>query len=391
MKRGLNSNDVKIGNRSKVLKILRSERQISRKDISDRLGLTKSAITGIISELIEENIIIETGCQETGAIGRNKIQLELNKSYGYVLGLSICETHLTLLLTNILGETIDTYAYEFLDNKKYSYDELVELVVDKSLLLVWNNGIEKQRVIGLGIGYIGEMDTIDVHAIEEKLKEWLKLDVVSANNVKALAMSQMDFTNQMSSEDFLFVKYGPGLGMSIVQSGRIIDGFENRAGEIGHTIVDMNADTSCRCGRKGCLESLISEKGIIRDIEKYGETYQSLIINRKLSIIDYSRVNELIRSGDQAITNIFEPRYDYFAKALANVIVLFNPEYVCVYGAIFNQSVIFDMIKSRVDAYLGANTKSRIKLSTLDPGNNAIGSAALALRNLFYNVGGIKA
>jgi len=119
--------------------------------------------------------------------------------------------------------------------------------------------------------------------------------------------------------------------------------------------------------------------------------YQSLIINRKLSIIDYSRVNELIRSGDKVIINIFEPRYDYFAKALANVIVLFNPEYVCVYGAIFNQSVIFDMIKSRVDAYLGANTKSRIKLSTLDPGNNAIGSAALALRNLFYNVGGIKA
>ena len=391
MKRGLNSNDVKIGNRSKVLKILRSESQISRKDISDRLGLTKSAITGIISELMDENIIIETGCQETGAIGRNKIQLELNKSYGYVLGLSICETYLTLLLTNILGETIDTYAYEFLDNKKYSNDELVELVVEKSLLLVWNNGIERQRVIGLGIGYIGEMDTIDVHAIEEKLKKLLKLDVVAANNVKALAMSQMDFTNQMSSEDFLFVKYGPGLGMSIVQNGRIIDGFENRAGEIGHTIVDMKADTTCRCGRKGCLESLISEIGIIRDIEKYGEMYQSLIINRKLSIIDYGRVNELIRSGDKVIINIFEPRYDYFAKALANVIVLFNPEYVCVYGAIFNQSVIFDMIKSRVDAYLGANTKSRIKLSTLDPGNTAIGSAALALRNLFYNVGGIKA
>lgn len=390
MTKGLNSSDVKIGNRSKILKILRSEKQISRKDLSDQLGLTKSAITGIISELIDEKIIIETGCQETGAIGRNKIMLELNKSFGYVLGLSICETHLTLLLTNILGETIDSYEYEFVDDKVYTTDELIELVIDKSILILWNNGVDKYHVIGLGIGYIGQMESVDIRKIETELHQRLKLEVVSDNNVKALAMSQMDFTNQMSSEDFLFVKYGPGLGMSIVQNGKIIDGYEHRAGEIGHTIVDMNANTSCRCGRKGCLESLISEKGIIKDIEKLGESYKGLIINKKLSIIDYVKVNELIKTGDQAVSGLFEPRYDYFAKALANVIILFNPEYVCVYGAIFNQPVIFDMIKSRVDAYLGANTKSRIKLSSLNPSNDAIGSAALALRHLFYSVGGIQ-
>lgn len=390
MKKGLNSNDVKIGNRRKVLKILRNEKQVSRKDLSDQLGLTKSAITGIISELIDERIIVETGFQETGAIGRNKIMLELNKSFGYVLGLSICETHLTLLIANVLGETLDVYEYEFIDEKVYTNQELIELVVEKSIMLLWNNSIDRNHVIGLGIGYIGQMDTMDIKKIENELSERLKLSVVSENNVKALAMSQMDFTNEMMSEDFLFVKYGPGLGMSIVQNGRIIDGFENRAGEIGHTIVDMNANTSCRCGRKGCLESLISEKGIIKDIQKLGEAYKPLIINQKLSIIDYAHVNELIESGDQAICDIFEPRYDYFAKALANVIILFNPEYVCVYGAIFNQPTIFGMIKSRVDSYLGANTKSRIKLSSLDPSNNAIGSAALALRYLFYNVGGIN-
>lgn len=387
-KKGLNQSDVKIRNRSKVLRILRNQRDISRKDISDQMGLTKSAISSIISEMIDEKIIIETGSRETGVVGRNKILLELNKNCGYVLGLSISETYMTLLITNVLGETIDIYFHEFHEDDSYDDAGIIDLIVEKSLHLLWAKGIEKKAVFGMGIGYIGEMENMNITYIKAQISERLKLTIISDNNVKTLAMSQMDFSFKDTSENFLFVKYGPGLGMVIVQNGTIIDGIDHKAGEIGHTVVDIDADTSCRCGRKGCLESLISEKRIVNDIEKLGPEYSHLIINKNLFIIDYKSVNKLLEIENKHITTIFEQRYDYFAKSLANSIILFNPEYICVYGSIFSQPKIFEMINSRVNEYLGTNTKAVIKLSNLDPNNSAIGPAALVLRKLFYDVGG---
>ncbi|NDL67001.1 ROK family transcriptional regulator [Anaerotalea alkaliphila] len=387
-KKGLNANHVKMQNRSKILRILRNEREISRKDLSDQMSLTKAAITGIVGEMMEEELIVERGYQESGVIGRKKVLLEINRKFGYVLGLSISETHFVLSLNNILAETIDTHFHAFDGEAQYEEEELVGQVVEKSLRILWDNGIDKSAVLGFGISYIGVKDNLHMGQIEEKIKSSLQLRVVSENNVKALAIAQMDFARQMMSEDFLFVKYGPGLGMSIIQNGRIVYGHNNTAGEIGHTLVDTDADTTCRCGRRGCLESLISEKGIVKDIERLGEPYSHLVLDRKLYTIDYPKVNELMEKGDGTIINIFEPRYDYFAKALVNSIILFDPEYVCVYGQIFNQRAILEMIREKVDAYLGVHTKVKIKLSNLDPKNSALGPAALALRTFFYDSGG---
>ena len=389
-KKGLNSNEVKRRNRSKVLKILRNGKNISRKDLSDLMGLTKAGISTIISEMIEEGVILETGSQENGSLGRNKITLEINKQFGYVIGLSLTETHLTLLVSNVIGETVDVF------NQAYSQMDctdmvcVLNLVIEKTLYLLWSNNIDRDLVLGFGIGYIGGLRNFDINYLQNGIIERLRIDVISDNNVKALAMSHMDFSQHESSDNFLFVKYGPGLGMAIVQKGSIVEGFEKRAGEIGHTIVAPHMETTCRCGRKGCLESLISEKGIIKDLESLGDGYVELIIDKNRSIIDYEKVNEKMKAEDQNILSIFEYRYDYFAKSLANSIILINPNHVCVYGSIFRQDKIFNMIQSRVNDYLGTNTEVNFQLSNLDPENDALGSVALALRYRFYNTGAYR-
>ena len=305
-KKGLNSNEVKRRNRSKVLKILRNGKNISRKDLSDLMGLTKAGISTIISEMIEEGVILETGSQENGSLGRNKITLEINKQFGYVIGLSLTETHLTLLVSNVIGETVDVF------NQAYSQMDctdmvcVLNLVIEKTLYLLWSNNIDRDLVLGFGIGYIGGLRNFDINYLQNGIIERLRIDVISDNNVKALAMSHMDFSQHESSDNFLFVKYGPGLGMAIVQKGSIVEGFEKRAGEIGHTIVAPHMETTCRCGRKGCLESLISEKGIIKDLESLGDGYVELIIDKNRSIIDYEKVNEKMKAEDQNILSIFE-------------------------------------------------------------------------------------
>ena len=353
------------------------------------MELSKAAITSIISEMIEEKIIKESGSQETG-VGRHKIQLEIDKNTGYALGLSISRNSITLLISNLLGESVDSYFYEFQENEDCSSPKIVDLIIDKSMTLLWNNNIDRSLVLGMGISYIGELDTINIANISNQISERLKLDVITENNVKALAMYQMDFGLDNNSEDFLFVKYGPGLGMAVVQNGAIIQGADHRAGEIGHTVADIKANTTCRCGRKGCLESLISEEGIVKEIADSWPHFEHLIKNKHLAYIDYSLVDELLRENNEDIKTIFERRYDYLAKALANAIILFNPKYLYLYGSIFSKSCIFKLISDRVYDYLGIKNKTVIKLSDLDPNNAAIGSTALVLRENFYYRGGVK-
>lgn len=389
-KKGLNSDEVKKRNRSKILRILRNGKNISRKDLSDQMQLTKAGITTIISEMINEGVILETGSQENSGLGRNKITLEINKQFGFVLGLSLAETHLTLLVSNVLGEKVDVFTQFYSQPSNIETERVIDLVIDKTLYLLWNNNIDKRLVLGFGIGYIGGLKNIDLKKVKYEIEDRLKIKVVADNNVKALAMSQMDFAQQEESENFLFVKYGPGLGMAIVQKGYIMEGIDNRAGEIGHTIIDPSIETNCRCGRRGCLESLISEKGIIKELEEKGDKYLSLILDKSRSIIDYQQVNRLLELEDQTILSIFGPRYDYFAKSLANSIILFNPEHVCLYGSIFDQGKIFEMICSLVRDYLGTNTEVKLKLSNLDSSNSAMGSVALALRHQFYNKGAYR-
>mgnify|MGYP001168700254 CR=1 FL=1 len=388
--RGINQSGLKISNRNKVLRILRQGKSVSRKDISDKTGLTKAAISGIVSEMIEENIVIEKGSRETGTAGRKKIILELNKNYGYVLGVSITDAHLICVISNVLGETIDVLYHELEPDQLNNMDNFVDLIIEKSFYILWKNSYPRDCIMGMGIGYIGSLDEIKIGVIEDSVRQRLHIPVLTVNNVKALAMSQMDLYYEETSENFLFVKYGPGLGMSIVRNGSIIDGVNNKAGEIGHTIVDINKKTTCRCGRSGCLESLSSEKGIVKEIEALGEKYKDLIIDKSLTIIDYEKVNRYIKANDKKILDIFEPRYNYFAKALANSVILFDPEYVSLYGNVFSQPELFEMISNLVNAYLGPKTKVIMTLSNLDPRNSAIGPASYALRELFYHSGGYQ-
>jgi len=388
--KGLNSSDMKIRNRSRVLKLLIKKNELSRKGIADYMGLTKAAISRIVAELIDEKIIKEKGIQETGALGRNKILLELNKKLGYVLGLSLCEDHLMLIITDVSGGIVGTCLHEFEYHTDFDEMEMINLIANKSLQLLWEHGIDKCSVFGFGISYIGEMDNININMISSGIQNRLGLSVIAENNVRALAMYEMDFVRDLTSNNFLFIKYGPGLGMTIVQNEKVIEGINSRAGEIGHTIMDSAADTTCRCGRRGCLESLISEKGVVKDIEKKGGLYSPLILNNKLALIDYRQASIMIENKDQFILSIFEKRFDYLAKTIANAIILLDPGFVCVYGAIFRQKIILDIIIKKINTYIAENIESKIIVSDLDPGNLALGSATLVIRNVFFNSGGYR-
>ena len=73
--------DIKISNRSAILRLLHEEGAMSRKQIAARLKLTPATITVIINELMSEGILVEgISVPNAGAAGRREVMVEISRS-----------------------------------------------------------------------------------------------------------------------------------------------------------------------------------------------------------------------------------------------------------------------------------------------------------------------
>ena len=78
---------------------------ISRAELARQLGLTRSAVTTIINDLMKKGIIQEAA-KETGASGRPRTPLTISPDAGYVAGIDIGATHLRIALANFAAQVI---------------------------------------------------------------------------------------------------------------------------------------------------------------------------------------------------------------------------------------------------------------------------------------------
>src|SRR3954471_4410566 len=94
------------------------------------------------------------------------------------------------------------------------------------------------------------------------------LPVALGHDVRAAAGAEAALGAGRGADDVLFVAIGTSIGGAIVAGGRPYGGAHDRAGEIGHTVVDPDGPP-CACGARGCVEALASAAAIER---AYAET-----------------------------------------------------------------------------------------------------------------------
>jgi glucokinase len=130
---------------------------------------------------------------------------------------------------------------------------------------------------------------------------------------------------------------GTGIGGGVVIDGSIYKGTTKSAGEIGHTVLDLDSEHICPCGQRGCFEALASRKSIARDIH-----------NRKVGREDYGELwdpenlgsNEIVyyyEKGDPDTVAVVDEAARICGKAVFNVLHEFNPEMVILSGGFIKQ------------------------------------------------------
>ena len=117
---GINLGNVRIENRSAILKLLNDQGAMSRKDIALALGLTPATVTLICTELLSAGLLYEKGeAEEEKRAGRKKVLIDINYQYRFVLCISIEPEDTCITISDLKGavtasQTLKTVSYTHL-------------------------------------------------------------------------------------------------------------------------------------------------------------------------------------------------------------------------------------------------------------------------------------
>jgi glucokinase len=248
-------------------------------------------------------------------------------------------------------------------------------------------------LVGVGVGapngnfYTGKIEqapnlgwkNVDVISM---LKAWYSFPILLTNDANAAAFGEMLFGAAKGMKDFIIITLGTGVGSGIVSNGQLIYGHDGFAGEIGHTIVDLNGRL-CGCGRRGCLETYASATGICRTIDQLLQTTQmpSELRSLKREEITSKRIFEAAQCGDKLALEAFELTGKILGLKLADAVAHTSPEAIILFGGLAAAGdLIFKPTKKYMEEYMLNIFKDKVRLlpSSLPKGNAAVlGSAAL--------------
>ncbi|MBR5637516.1 MAG: ROK family transcriptional regulator [Pseudobutyrivibrio sp.] len=354
MSTGINMTQVKRRNRSLVLKYLNRVGPVSRKDMADAVGLTSASVTNICNELISEGLIQEVGVDdETKGVGRRKVFIDIDYDSRYVIAFNIEADLSTVALCNLAGDVVQKKTVET-DKSLSPEDFLKKLSSIAKKIVSGQSDYLKSKISAVSVGIVGPIDKatgVSWHAygiwenaveVKDILEKALKLPCYVENNVNAITKATMLLGIGRKYDNLHIIKWGPGVGSTIVINGEIYEGINGRAAELGHVIIEKDG-LRCSCGKRGCLETRVSINALNKIAPFEKQDFYKAYINSKA---------EKRKAFDDAI--------DIFARSIVNTITLFAPEHVILSGYLFMEDGIRKRVIETCEKYAKTLEKSTI-------------------------------
>lgn len=338
---GSNTGTIKSNNIRLLLNCIKHKPQ-SRAEISKTTGLSKSAVTTIIKQLIDEGIVYEVGA-ETTQMGRHPITLDIVKNYKYAMGILFHRKRVAVCIANLKLETV---AERFADIESFaSAEEALDWAYNEGISLLVGRGIKAEDCAGISITAPGPLDYKSGLILNPpnfplvwnfNATEYLsaKTDYpVFLNNSPVVMAMYEQFKRTEDIGDYIYISVDHGVGSAIVKEGSIYRGIAGYSGEIGHTTVDINGE-ECSCGNRGCLECYITEKALIK----------------RFGIESYLTTTEKAMNGDEESLQIIDYIARLFAGGIINALNLLDLKTVIIAGELNHHSeVLFPKIQKLIN------------------------------------------
>lgn len=366
---------------------------VSRADMARRLGVSRAAVTKIVNDLLEMNLVRE-GEDGPATGGRRPVLLEMNPEKGHVLGVDIGATHLRVVLADYAAQVLNEIEIPF--DVRLGPDTCLAQVDTRVRAVLNQCGYRVEDMHAVGVGVPGPvvlekglvmappiMPGWDNFPIQTHLQDLWSTDVILNNDAELGALGEWAYGVGRGVQHLLYIKVGYGVGAGLLFDGRIYHGATGSAGEIGHIAIDSNGPL-CTCGSRGCLEALSSGKAIAeraRELIASGKHTQLSTVSDR-SDITAKDVAYAAERGDLAAQEILRQAGEHLGTALASLVNLINPQMIVIGGGV---SQVGDLLLGPVrrvvkDRSLPAAAQSlRINAAVLGRRSTCMGAVVQAL------------
>jgi len=389
--KGTNLEDVLEINRSLILRLLRQTQASTRVELARASGLRQSTVTNIIHDLMNWNLVTETGTIH-GNKGRRSISLSLDDRLYRVIGLRLARRFVSAGLFTLDGTLKSSrhQAIEPIEGYQQALATMKSLVAD---LLKECEG----RVAGIGLatpgplfrhqGRIALMTYFpgwDRVSIQEDLQRTFQLPVYIEHDANAAALAEWNFgPGTRRNGTMIYVAAGQGIGSGIIIDGVLYEGKLGTAGEIGHMSISLDGPR-CECGHNGCLELYCSITALLRMIREELPTHSESTLARRASI-NAKDVFTAADAGDTLAREVVRKVGRFLGFGLVNVINVFNPQHIIIgdelaqAGPVLLEAV-HESVKEHTLRQIYEDVSIELSTFSLDP--VVVGASALVVEEL---------
>ncbi|HBW35272.1 ROK family transcriptional regulator [Desulfosporosinus sp. BICA1-9] len=389
-------------NKSAILNVVRQHGLISRAEIAKLTKLTPPTVTNLVGELIDTKLVVETDLGESTG-GRKPIMLRINSSAFHVVGVYAGPKKVKAVAATLDGNVITQVEARYVENP--TCEQFLATLADVIEKVIERANPKMESILGIGVGMHGLVDSeqgVSIFAphlnfrniaIKAYLEHKFDLPVEVENDIRAQAIGESWFGQGKCVPNFILFRVGTGVGAGIILDHQLYRGTSFTAGEIGHTIIDINGP-KCSCGNYGCLESMVGGTALaVRAQQAIRFGKKSILedmVKGNIELIDGKMLYLAAQQEDQVAIDVLEDTGRYLGIGIANLINTLNPSLIILSGGVFGSAdFIMDSLRKTVERRALAKPAHAVSIVISELGENAIaiGALTLVLKKIFTSTG----
>ncbi|HEU4326770.1 MAG TPA: ROK family protein [Roseiflexaceae bacterium] len=346
-------------NTALVLDVLRTRAPISRASLSQITGLNKSTISDLIADLHARRFVRELG-QHSAGLGRPGTLLELNPGAGMLIAAEIAVEHIEVALADFAPAILWQQRSPLAPGDDHT--RIIALLLELLRVAAARGEAQGMPLLGIAVGVPGIVEQglgrvalapnlgwRDIPLRDLLERERFGAPVFVDNEANLAALGEHYFGAAQGCAEVLYLSVGAGLGGGIIRDGRLYRGVSGGAAEFGHMTLD-GAGELCRCGNRGCWETLVSQPALLRSIARLLAQGRPSTLANHPGEPSVALVAEAARAGDPVASEALDTLGRWLGTGIATLLNALNPELVVVGGAL---SPAADLLLPAVEAELG--------------------------------------
>ncbi|HOD01735.1 MAG: Glucokinase [Firmicutes bacterium ADurb.Bin300] len=214
-----------------------------------------------------------------------------------------------------------------IEDAKINYDDVVSIGIGAP------GSVNKATGV---IEFANNLEFVNVPA-KQLLDKLFHKPVFLDNDANCAALGEAVAGSGNGVKNFVAITLGTGVGSGIIIDGKLVNGVNFAAGEMGHMVICVNGE-QCNCGRRGCWERYASATALVSQTKDAMHNNQDSImwdlVDNNIDTVSGRTAFDAMRKGDLAAKQVVDKYIFYVASGIINIINALQPEIICVGGGI---------------------------------------------------------